>query len=248
MNILLSSNMGAIINLTALAILTLFTLIGLIKGFVKTFVQSFGTILSIIFSALLAVSMLNFLQSKIGIVDFFAEKLSGLLTDIFGESIMNTSIKEATETTLLNSGLTSWIITLIINAKNDGTIDKSLTLNQIITPAFSYYLSIIICAVVLYILFRIAFFLLGQIFSKIRKFKLVKKTDTILGSILGLVRGIFIISLITSIINIIPIAFFQNLSIEIADAPITSFLNNINIFNIVLNTISNPANIIGFIK
>lgn len=243
---LLANTAGAIVDIVALTLIAVFAIIGLKQGFAKTFVSTFGTFISLILAALLCSSAVNTFQNNFGLVESISNGLQGSMTGLFGDTIMNTTLRQATETNLAEAGVTSWIIKIVLSIQTS-EIPMDVTLNQIICPVIAYYVVALISFVILFIIFKIMLFLLSRFVLKLYKIKIVKKTDKTLGVIFGLIRGILIIELAIWIISIIPLGFCHTLTIYIQNAPISNFLGNINLFSLIINSIANSGSLVNII-
>lgn len=232
------SALSAVIDILALTLIFLFAFMGLKKGFAKSFITTFGMFLSLIFAALLASTSAGVLQKNFGMVESISNGLSGFLTNIFGDALMNTTLEQATEANMSEAGVFSWVIRIVLSIQSNNKIPTDVTLNQIICPVIAYYIVLIIAFIILYILFRLALFLLGEFIVKLHFFKTVRRADKTLGFIFGLMQGIFLFELIVLVIGIIPTGFFQSMLVEINNAPISGFLNKINLFALIMNSIS----------
>ncbi len=236
---LLASNLGAIMDLIALIVIIAFTLVGLKNGFAKTFVSMFGTVLSLLFAALLCKVGANFLQKKYGLITTLSNWASGIVTNFFGDNIANVTLGEASAELLASKNLSQWLIGLILSIKSKGTISNEVTLNQIISPVFGYYTVLAIALIGFYILFRILFFLFGEIVKKAHFIKVVGVTDTVLGAVLGFFHAIIILQFCIMIIQFIPFAFFQNIALQIDASIFMRFISNINVFGLIIRGLSN---------
>ena len=244
---LLLANYSAISNIVALVFILVFALWGLVRGFTKTFFSVFGTILGLLFAVLLSSSVANFLQEKFNFVTTVSDSLGGVLTGIFGDELMDTTLREATTEYLESQGLGSFIINIVLSVQADSTIPMDTTLNQIICPTFGYYIALIIAVIGLFIIFKLMFALISSIVKKMYANGIVMRLDKTLGLVLGLIHGVVILELVIMVISIIPIGFFQDIYAGIQTAAFANFIEDINLFKLILNSISN-ANIVGAIK
>lgn len=247
MSNLLASSVGGIIDVVAIAIIVLFSILGIKNGFVKTFVKVFGTIISLLLAVMLCSKCANFLENQFGLVSAITEKVSGVVTNIFGDQIANTTLNEAVDSKLSELGLSSLFTKIILEAKADTSIPLDTTLNQIISPALSFYIACGISIIVLFIIFKILLFILGDITSKLGAFNLLGATNRLLGFALGLLQSVVIIQIALFIINIIPLEFMQKISLEISNSSVVRFIDKINIFEIIIKSFSR-LDILSFIK
>lgn len=244
---LLASSGSAVINIIALIFVVGFALYGLIRGFAGTFLSMFGTILSILFSILLAPTVTSFLESQHSFVTTMSGKLSGILTNIFGDEVMNLTLESASKESIKNLGLSTLIINLVLSFKKDGTIPINTTLNQIICPTFAYYVVLIISAIGLFIIFKLIFIVIANIIRKSYNIQIIEKTDKVLGFILGLISGVIYFETVVMIIGAIPLGFMQNLHTLIYSSSLANFICLINPYDSILNLIS-FKDIINFVS
>ena len=240
---------GAIIDLVALGLVILFAVIGGVKGFIKTLISVFGTAISLLLAVLLASKVAGFLEVRFGLVGIMSDKFAGILTSIFGNEIMNTTLQQAEENLLSSAGLSAWLIKIVLSVKAEGSVDPDITLNKVISPTLGYYATVILSALALFIIFKLILLIVGGIVTKIRgKNKVLNVTDRTLGFVLGILQGLIIVQIAIWILNILPFGFAQTIIAELPNAPIANFINEINLFGIILKSTFDVGNIIGFIN
>ncbi len=242
---LLALSTGMIIDIVAAALILIITIASIIRGFAKTFISTFGSLLSLLIAVLLASLVTTFLEKQFGMVTAISNGLSGVLTNIFGD-IMNTTIGSATEGSLVSAGISGWLIQIIMSVKG-GDVPNDVSLSQVICPVFGYYVSLLISVIILFIIFKIIFFLIGEIIKKCTTIKIVKWLDKLLGFLLGIIKGIVTVEIIILILQAIPLGFCQSILSELPNAPFTLFINNINLYGIILTNFS-FADVTSFIK
>lgn len=225
----------AIINIVALALILICATIGIVKGFSKTFISTFGTLIALVIAALLSPKTASSLEDLLGAISFFSEKVSGTLSGIFGEEIMNATVNDLSIGKI--NSIPSWIASIILNAANDGSVDQTMTLSDAITPIFGYYITVAISFIILFILFKIIIFLIERFISKITRIRIVGIFDRILGGILGLINGIIFVQFLIMLFSILPIGFAQNIALEIEKSSICSFLSSFNLFFVIFGKI-----------
>lgn len=235
--------MNAIIDSVVLVLLLIFVVVGIVRGFVKSFISSFGTIISIVLAVALASSTADFLQNVFGLTTKISNGISGILSRIFGQELMETTLEQATESSLQSFNVAKWIVSIILSAKSEG-LPPETTLNSVISPVLAYYVVLIISAVALFILIKIILFLLGDLFRNLKEIKIIGITDRVLGGVLGLFEGILVVDFIILIIGIIPVPALKDLSLMIESAPFTAFLGRINVLNLIISSVVSPINVI----
>ena len=226
--------LGAWIELGVVLLLLIYACIGLKRGFVKSFFSAFGTIFAFLLAVLLASKVTVFLEDKFGAVTSISSKLAGLLSNKFGAELMDVPIKDATENALNGAGIDKWIISLILSAKSDTSISGTTTINQVLSPAIGYYIILILSVIGLFIVFKIIFFLIGEIVKKLYKIKMIALLDRLLGFIVGLVSGTITLEFIIMITGIIPIGFIQNFNVLLIKSVVAGTIHNINLFGLIM--------------
>ncbi len=230
---------GAIIDAIALIIIIIYAVFGAKRGFVKTFFIVFGSLLSLIFAALLCSSVAQFTENKFGFISTVSDGVSGSLVKIFGEEIMSLPLSSATDGNLAQAGVSGFILKTILSLKDNSSVPPETMIKDVISPVFGYYIVAVICAIALYIVFRIIFFLVGELFKKMHAFKVIGALDGSLGFLMGTIQGVIVIEIILSILGYIPLGFIQNINAEISsNTVLTAFLSNINIYNLILKALS----------
>lgn len=239
MNLLLVSWGSAIIDAVALILILLYFISGLKRGFIKTFFSTFGAIFSFLLAVLLCSTVANFLEKNYGTVSSVANWLSGGLNGIFGKDLMDTTLAQATQSDMSSGGVASWIISLVLSLKSSANIPTDVTLSQVISPVLAFYIVCAISLLALYIIFRIIFFLFGELAQKLHKFKPTALIDKLLGAVFGLIKGIVILDIAIIVINAIPLGFVQSIAIEIENTAITSFISNTNLIGMLFDFLFN---------
>ncbi len=246
MNVLLANLSTVIIDVVAVCIILIYLVSGFIRGFIKTFLSTFGTVLSLLIAILLCTSVATFLQGKFGVVSALSNSLNSVFNNMFGEVVMNTPLEYATADTMSQAGVSGWIIQIVLIIKNSGNVSSTATLNQVVSPVFAYYIVLVLSVIVLFIIFKIIFYIIGDIISSSKKLVFVHKTDKLFGAILGLIKGVVVVEFIIMIVSIIPLGFCQSFIANLNQYPITNFLYSINLYNSLLSNLSLP-NIISYI-
>lgn len=246
MNLLLLDNFGAIIDISALAFIAIFALIGFMKGFAKTFFSVFGTFIALLLAVLLASGVTQLLQNLFSIIDPVSQSLSGVLGSIIGEDLMNMDLSHANQEILSEAGLAGFLVNIVLAVKAEGSIPQDTTLDQIICPTFAYYIVLILTAIALFILFKFLFRIIQKIIKSAYKFKLIKGIDRGLGLVLGILNGVLSLEFVILLFSILPIAFCQDVYAGIQASVIAKFIEDINLYGVILNALTSK-NIIDMI-
>ncbi|MBR2384084.1 MAG: hypothetical protein IKA99_00575, partial [Clostridia bacterium] len=163
-NLLSSTIYGAIITIISFGIIALFIFFGVKRGFTKTFIKDFGALFSLIFALLLCSTVVNFLERTYSSVKSFSMSISGLMDNMFGKEVMDLHAGNVNSTNLQGI-LSSWLINTIINLIGANNNIENVPLREVVSPVFSYYIISFIVIIVLFILFRIIFYIIGKEFE-----------------------------------------------------------------------------------
>ena len=236
MNLLLFSWGGAIVDILALLLIIGITIYSARQGFVKSFLSTFGWILSLLFAVLLCGVVARFLDSKFGTIRSVTTWLEGISVKIFGNELMDTTLAEANENSL-NGNFASWIIRLVLSAKQSSDISSSVTINQVICPTIAYYIVCVLSLIGLFILFKILFFIIADL-SKLRKRTIVGKINHIFGGLFGLIKGIVVLDFIIIIVNAIPLSFVQSIATHISSSILTNAFSKVNFISLIFDSLT----------
>ena len=190
-------------------------------------------------SLLIAPSVVGFVQNKFSALDTMRNAFSGVGKQILGEQLASAPLSFATPENL--RGVAGIIANLVLSLKDNVNVSSDATIGEAVSSIFGYYVLLLICAVVLLIIFKIIFFLLGEIVKKAYKNKVVASVDRILGVVLGVINGIFNIQLIITVISVLPIPIFQQITVAINETAFTNFLQNVNIYQAIFRTVINNS-------
>ncbi|MBQ7339389.1 MAG: CvpA family protein [Clostridia bacterium] len=235
---LLSASYGLITDAVLIVLLLIFVVVGCRKGFVKSFLSTFGSFFSIILAVLLCSTVANFLETKYSLITSISNGVSGVLADIFGADLMDLTLAEASNVSLTETNLSRWLIKIIIDVKGTGNVPADTTISQVISPVFGYYITCILSVIGLYFIFRIIFFIIGELTKALHKVKVVGTVDKLLGAVFGLVKGIIIIQILFITIKIIPLSFVQDLVVYIESSSVAKVIESINVSSYILHAMT----------
>ncbi len=242
MQLLLLNNFSATIDIVALVILIIYALYGLIRGFTKTFFSVFGSIIGVALALLIAPSVISFVQAKFSVLDGFKNSFYGVSKKILGSELYATPLALATKESL--NGVAGFIANALLSLKNNANVSADATIGQALATIFAYYALLIICGIIVFIILKCIFYLISEVVKKAYKNKFVATFDRSLGLALGFINGIFTLEIIILLIGILPIPFCQQIIININDTALTRFIQNINLYQLIINNVIN-GNVLG---
>ena len=186
------------------------------------------------------------MQSEHNLIGNFSNDLSGIVSKLFGNNVLSMKISDASKSNLSFSGISGYVASIILSLQTS-SYPPETTVGQVLCPTFAYYIVVIISVAVLFIIFKIIFAVICAIIKDAYKNKKIEKYDKTLGFFLGLVNGIINLELVIMIISIIPLGFFQNIYLNIQLSIITKFIEDINLFELIITSISR-GNVVEVIK
>lgn len=242
---------GTTVTLVAIGIILVFALVGTIMGFWRMLFKTFGTVLAILLAALLCSLLTKALENWFGFITKLSNSIANGLDNIFGKEVLDMTVGEIKDAQsifdLSTSGnkISIWVINILLKVKKAG-VSPDLTVRAVLAPTFAYYALLVIVGVALFIIFKILFFILDKLIEKLLKKKNgVSAANRILGAVLGVLRGILCVQIISLIIGIIPFNFMQSLNGSISASPFVGFLNKINLLEFFLERVLDLFSIIA---
>ena len=238
MNNLLAVNAGATVDAVIIALMFIFALIGLIRGFSSTVIKFLGGILSLILAFVLCKNTASLLNRLFGLTDKLSARLVVSLKNVFDENLLNMTLADFKAANGNVAGFTvpKFIISLLLKLAGDG-LPADTTVGQALAPAFAYYIAIAIGFVVCYLLLRILFFILARLLKKLTKIKVIGAADKVLGLIVGAVQGFLVCYVALSVLGLLP---FKNLTAWLDASAVARFISGINVFGLIFGTV-NPS-------
>lgn len=210
-----------VISIIYIIILALFIVIGIKRGLFKSLINILKDVLSFVFSLLFAKPLANFLLSS-NLGNKLTIKIEELLIEknpVFDSVIENGNLDLLIEDALYKLNLpkifASTIAKMIESFISTEAVEN-LKVAEAIAPVISYYIYLAISLILLFILIRIACFILDKIFNKVAEVPLLKTINLVFGGLLGACSGIIVICFISYAFTFI-IPLDNQLSIYLVD-------------------------------
>ena len=198
----------AVIDIVIIAILLVFAIVGMVKGFLNTLLSLFSTFASLAVAVLFAKPVAKFLNSVFHIVTKIGAKIAAGITNI---TPFQSGYSPATDG-LTGAELKEYIASQGLGVKEKVYslfIEDSVTFNiteasataeavdadivRYIGERLAGVISIVIAAVVLFIALKIAVFLLSKLFDALTKHRAINGIDRTLGLVFGLAKGALLV-------------------------------------------------------
>ena len=231
------STFGLIIDVVIIAILSIFGIIGLKKGLLKSVLSLFSWSVCIVIAFLTAKYVAGWIN---GIYDFASLIGKGIskslikMNDFFAQSINvyqssgKSALIEASQGLNINKLLKQLIKVVFSNTKVDMTSTDSIGL--VVGTSLGHICMVIISGLLVFIVLKVAVTLLSKLFKNIEQTKVLGSLNKILGLILGLLKG----ALIILVVNVIMVALTLVPAINKTITPLVQ--DNTHIEKVVYNT------------
>lgn len=193
-----------LISIVFIAVIILFIIIGIIKGFAASVIDFLGQIIILILAYLLT-NVLTPIVANISIFTNFKSSIYNALLDfnpLFGELFYKDNpeaINQAVQSLKIPSIISPFISNEIIKIiPNEGII-----IGEAISSLLIQIICSIICFALLYLVLRLTLVLIKKLFkSIISNIKPINKIDRLLGAVLGLFIGIISVNIICLILTL----------------------------------------------
>lgn len=199
-----------VIDIIVIAVLVVFAIFGMWKGFINTILSLFSSVASIFVAIFAAKPVSKLLNSIFGIIPGIGGKIaasmSGTITPFAADAVEGTTMTGAElKAYFAEDGLT-WQERLyklfisddkVFSVGAEGAEAANESIVQFISDGMAAVISVVIAAIVVFILIKLAIFLLSRLFNAITKNHAIGGLDRALGLLFGLFKAaIFICSVL----------------------------------------------------
>ena len=200
----------AVIDIIVIAVLVVFAIIGMVKGFLNTLLSLFSTLASFGVAVFCAKPVSKFFNNVFNLVGFISSKLIGTLTgsitpfqtaETNGQTLADMTGAQIKEY-FASDGLSfqERIFSLFIDdsatfeyAESAAASDQNVV--KFIAEHLAAIISVVVSAIIVFILIKIAVLLLSKLFNAITKIRAINGIDRTLGLLVGVIKASFIICL-----------------------------------------------------
>jgi len=191
------STVGLIIDIIIIAVLVIFAIIGLKKGFLHSIISLFSWAFCLLIAFLTAKYVAGWINSIYDFASLIGDKISSSLIEgnnFFAQAINTFTNKEEIIAAIPGetNGLVKQIIKVVFtNSSVDMTSTE--TVGSVVGYSIGQVTTIVIAGILIFIVLKIAVALLTKLFNKIAQTKVLGAVNKVLGAILGVLKAGFIV-------------------------------------------------------
>ena len=193
--------------------LVVFSLFGAKKGLIKTFFGFVSTIVAVIFAFLFASLLVDWTNGLFGLEEIICDGIGNALSKI---EILSIDVSaEGLEAALSEVSLPAFLKDAIISEVAVEGVEAGTTLGMLVGDKIGQFLMLILCGVLILLIIKLLMKIFSGLFDKlVDNWDLTRAINTLLGSLIGLIKGVLIVSLILAGLSLIPMEwlteFFDN--------------------------------------
>lgn len=203
-----------VIDIIVIAILLVFGIIGMVKGFLNTLLSLFSTVASLgvaVFCAKPVAKLLNKIFGLVGAISGkIASSLSGTIKP-FADGYASEQITgEGLKNYLAADGLSFQERIYKLFIEDSATFNNDQSVVKYIGDRLAAILAVVIATIVVFILLKIGVFLLSKLFDALTKNRAINGLDRTLGLVFGLLKASILICVALGVFYIIANATVQS--------------------------------------
>ncbi|MBN2558597.1 MAG: CvpA family protein [Clostridia bacterium] len=186
---------------TIIIIIVIFALIGLKTGLLKSVYRLASFIASIFLAIKLAKPVAGWFRGT-GVFDGISNAVEKLLSkmNINFSEVSNPTNVESIKTAVQDLPFPDNIKTMIAEAMASGATTTADLFDQFVEK-ITFFILVIICAITLFIILRILFWLFGHLIKGIAEIPIIKQVDRIAGLVIGAVLGVGIVYMLCLVLT-----------------------------------------------
>ena len=210
LNALCAGGIGAyMVDIVVAAIITVFIVICAKKGFVNCIIGFISTVLCLFLAVSLAKVVVSITGGLFGLQASLESSLINAFSTIAGFDIDVSG--HNVEELLASQDLSAVIATLVLKNYAGMELAAGTTLAMMVGATVAELTATLISGVALFLLFNLLMLILRKVVNAItKKLKLLNALNRILGALVGLIESVLIVSLVISILAMIPSAGMQS--------------------------------------
>lgn len=223
-----SMNNGMIADIACLAVVVIFAIINLSKGFFKQIFRVICGIGSLVLAYVFCDELVNFLDVKFSATAFFSSKILTL----FGEkaSLLQEITVENISIAITEMGLPQFIADFAVQMLSKASIDLYSNIGEYLSSILAHFIVSGIAYIGLFLVLKLVFFIVSKIIEQLVKLPVLRGLDTFLGLLLGVIKSVIFLFIAIYLIDVLPLTFLEPVKIALGDSMIGAYIQNNNLF------------------
>lgn len=204
MNNLCAFTIANWLDIAFVVILLLFSVVGAKKGFVAAFFGFISTIIALVAAFLLGDKVMEWTNGLFGLEKIIGNGLSGWLCTA---EIMNVDVSQAGVAAQLETlALPAFLKTAIVDTVAVEGVAEGTLLGTVIGGVIAKFLTNILTVILVFVIVKLLFKLFEGLFQKLAdKWLMTQAVNSVLGALVGLVKGFLFLCIIIAIVSLLPI-------------------------------------------
>lgn len=192
-----------ILDIAFFVAIIVFSFLGAKEGLIKTFFGFVSTVLAVILAFALASLVLEWTNGLFG--------LQGLIEKGVGDALCKVEVlsmdisKGGIENALADVSLPAFLKEAVVEIIANESVPEGTKLGMIVGDALGRFITILLCGGIVFLIIKLLMMLFSGIFSAIvNAWDVTRALNILFGALIGLIKGLLIISLILAVVSLIP--------------------------------------------
>ena len=226
---------GIIADVIILAIVVIFAIINLKKGFFKQLVKVICAVVAVIVAYSFCDDLLTFANANFNVTQLLRDKILGLFGE--GSVFLMEVTNENIATAITSLGLPESLIEVAVNALSNVASDLYSNIGEFLSQLLANYILTSVSFVLIYIVARIVLILIAKLLESIIKLPIISDIDKFLGFILGMIKALILVFFVLFIIEVLPLEPLAEVKNALSQSILGSILQKHNLFTYFINWI-----------
>lgn len=197
---------GTIIDIAIVAIVVIFGLVGLFKGFMNSLLKLISSIGALAVAVFGARPVVGFVDGLFGFSKFLGNTCVNAICCGIDENLLNQTLTETSKQDFLNAinqdGL-SIPERFIQSVLNNADMSSTMSIRDVLASSTGTIFACIIAGIVLFILVKLIVFIVGKIFDTGQGNNAISGVDKVLGFVFGVAKGAVSVVVIYTVLSVV---------------------------------------------
>lgn len=205
----ISSTVGIALDVIIVAMLVIFGFVGFKKGFFKSILSIFSTIVVLIISFFGAGPLARLINKIYDFTGLMAGKICAGMADMgtfYTQTIPDgmTGKEVADSIPASTNGFLKKLMSYVLDPLSASDIEGA-TVAEIVSGAFASIIMLIISAILLFVLIKVVIAIVSRLFENITRNRVFGATNKILGLVFGALKGLLIVVVFTIMLTLLTV-------------------------------------------